>query len=129
MTKPKPINPPQIAPPASAYNHAFLTEGVQDLLTLSGQLGELPDGTCPDGAEAQARQAWDNVFAILAEADMGPEHIVKVTSYIVGSENIDPYVTVHKDLHSDRLPPWTLVCVAALGHPHYLVEIDVLAAR
>ncbi|WP_421883609.1 RidA family protein [Pacificispira sp.] len=126
---PKPINPPQIAPPASAYNHGFLTEGVRDLLTLSGQLGEAPDGTCRAGAEAQSRQAWENVFAILAEAGMGPEHVVKVTSYIVGQENIAAYVAVHKELHGDRLPPWTLVCVPALGKPDYLVEIDVLAAR
>lgn len=125
----KPINPPQIAPPASAYNHGFLTTGVTDLLTLSGQLGEDANGVCLDGIEAQSRQAWENVLAILAEAGMGPEHIVKVTSYIVGEDNIAGYVAVHKALHADRLPPWTLLCVPALGKPDYLVEIDVLAAR
>lgn len=123
------INPPEIAPPASAYNHGLLTSGVSDLLTLSGQLGEAPDGSCADGAEAQSRQAWQNIHAILAAADMGPDHIVKVTSYIVGQENIAAYVAVHKELHGDRRMPWTLVCVPALGRPEYLVEVDVLAAR
>lgn len=54
--------------------------------------------------------------------------VVKVTSYIVGRENIAPYVAVHKQVMGDLQPPWTLVVVAALGHPEYLVEVDVTAA-
>jgi 2-iminobutanoate/2-iminopropanoate deaminase len=38
---------------------------VGDLLILSGQLGNTPDGKLPEGMEAQARQAMENVGAIL----------------------------------------------------------------
>ncbi|MDF1794366.1 MAG: RidA family protein [Thalassobaculaceae bacterium] len=123
------INPHAIAPPASAYNHGLLTKPVAALLTLSGQLGEAPDGTCLAGATDQARQAWENIRAILTEADMGLEDVAKVTSYIVGQENITAYVAVHKEVMGDLLPPWTLVVVAALGRPEYLIEVDVTAAR
>ena len=123
------INPTDIAPPASAYHHAVLTRPVQSLLTLSGQLGEAPDGSCLPNASAQARQAWSNVRSILSEAGMALDDVVKVTSYIVGQENIAAYVAAHKEVLGARLPPWTLVVVAALGRPEYLVEIDVTAAR
>jgi len=123
------IDPGGIAPPASAYKHGVLTEPVTALLTLSGQLGEAPDGTCPPDATAQARLAWANVLRLLDEAGMGVADIVKVTSYLVGEETIAPYVAVHKDVTGAHEPPWTLVVVAALGDPGYLVEVDVTAAR
>ena len=124
---PKTINPTRIAAPASAYNHAFLVHPVRALLTLSGQLGERPDGTCEPDAEAQARRAWDNVKTILEEAEMDLSNVSKVTSYIVGTENIAAYVKVHKDVLAGLLPPWTLVVVQALGRPEYLIEVDVTA--
>lgn len=123
------IEPKDIAPPASMYHHAILSQGICDLLTVSGQLGERPDGTCAKGAGAQAERAWLNVEAILQEADMGLGHIVKVTSYVVGKQNIDAYVSVHRKFLEDIAPPWTLLVVSALGRAHYLVEVDVLAAR
>ena len=57
------------------------------------------------------------------------DDIVKVTSYIVGPDNIRAYVDAHKAALGLREPPWTLICVAALGRPEYLIEVDVLAAR
>lgn len=84
---------------------------------MSGQLGERPDGVCETGAAAQARRAWANVQAILAEGGMGLEDVVKVTSYIVGQENISAYVNAHKTVLGALEPPWTLVVVQALGAP------------
>jgi enamine deaminase RidA (YjgF/YER057c/UK114 family) len=125
----KVIDPEGIAPPASAYHHAFHVTNVSEWMFLSGQLGDRADGQPIGDAEAQARQAWKNVEAILAKANMGFSNIVKVTSYIVGEENINAYVAVHRELHGDRRPPWTLVVVAALGEPTYLIEVDVQAAK
>lgn len=125
----KVINPKGISPPASTYHHAILSRGISDLLTVSGQMGEYPDGTCAEGAGPQAEQAWSNVRAILDNAGMSLSDIVKVTSYIVGEENIDAYVSMHKQVLGDTTPPWTLVVVSALGRARYLVEVDVLAAR
>jgi 2-iminobutanoate/2-iminopropanoate deaminase len=42
-----------------------------DILYLSGQIGALPDGSLPDGIEAQARQAMANIGTVLAEAGLG----------------------------------------------------------
>lgn len=43
---------------------------VGDILYLSGQIGALPDGSLPEGIEAQARQAMANVAAVLAQAGL-----------------------------------------------------------
>ena len=122
------INPANMSPPASTYNHAVLIDPMKSLLCISGQLGERPDGSCAVGAIEQAKQAWENVMIVLSEANMSLSDVVKVTSYIVDEANIAAYMDVHKDVVGDIKPPWTLVVVAALGRPHYLIEIDVTAA-
>ena len=97
-------------------------------MTLSGQLGERRDGSCPDSVGEQAELAWQNIIAILAEKHFDIKNVAKVTSYIVGEENIDSYVMVHKKVVGEHMPPWTLVVVPALGRPQYKVEVDVIAA-
>ena len=52
---------------------------VSDMFYLSGQLGNKPDGTLPDGIEAQARQAMDNIGAILKRSNLGFGDVVKCT--------------------------------------------------
>ncbi len=123
-----PLNPAGIASPASHYNHGFYIEPGAAWMTLAGQLGERADGTCPDNVADQARIAWQNVIGILAEKNFGIENIVKVTSYVVGEENIAAYGEVHREIVGDHMPPWTLVVVSALGRKHYKIEIDVTAA-
>jgi reactive intermediate/imine deaminase len=44
---------------------------VGDVLYLSGQIGALPDGSLPQGIEAQARLAMANVGAVLGQAGLG----------------------------------------------------------
>ena len=52
---------------------------VGDMFYLSGQLGNKPDGTLPDGIEAQARQAMDNIGAVLKRSNLGFGDVVKCT--------------------------------------------------
>lgn len=50
-----------------------------DTIYLAGQLGTGPDGKLPPGMEAQARQAMDNIAAVLKGMDLSMEHVVKCT--------------------------------------------------
>jgi 2-iminobutanoate/2-iminopropanoate deaminase len=123
------INPAAIAAPASAYNHAVLVRNHESTLYMAGQLGERPDGTISDDFTEQARQIWTNIEAILSEAKMDLGDIVKLVSYLVGEQNIQPYIAAHHAALGPHMPPWTLVVVAALGSPKYLVEVEAVAAR
>jgi len=50
-----------------------------DLLYLSGQIGMKTDGSLPPGIDAQARQAMDNIGAILKAQHLGWGDVVKCT--------------------------------------------------
>jgi 2-iminobutanoate/2-iminopropanoate deaminase len=52
---------------------------VGDMFFLSGQIGNRPDGTLPKGIEAQARQAMDNIEAVLKKQGLGLGDVVKCT--------------------------------------------------
>lgn len=52
---------------------------VSDMLYLSGQIGNKADGTLPAGIEAQARQAMDNIAAVLKRQGLGFGDVVKCT--------------------------------------------------
>lgn len=52
---------------------------VGDTLYLSGEIGRKPDGTLPEGIEAQARQTMDNIGAKLKGQGLGWGDVVKCT--------------------------------------------------
>ena len=55
---------------------------VGDMLYLSGQIGNKPDGTLPAGIEAQSRQVMDNIGAVLKSAGLAFNDVVKCTVMI-----------------------------------------------
>lgn len=52
---------------------------VGDLLILSGQIGNTPDGKLPEGIEAQTRQAMENIGAILKGQGLAFGDVAKCT--------------------------------------------------
>jgi len=52
---------------------------VGDMLYLSGAIGIGPDGKLPEGIDAQARQAMDNIGAVLKRSNLGWGDVIKCT--------------------------------------------------
>jgi 2-iminobutanoate/2-iminopropanoate deaminase len=77
--------------------------------------------------EEQAEQAWKNVFTLLKHADMGPEHLVKVTQYLTRSEDIPLYPPIRTKWLGDHRPAPMLLVIPTLVRPEFLIEIEVLA--
>jgi enamine deaminase RidA (YjgF/YER057c/UK114 family) len=50
-----------------------------DTVYLAGQLGISADGKLPQGMEAQARQAMDNIAGVLKGMDLSMDNVVKCT--------------------------------------------------
>jgi 2-iminobutanoate/2-iminopropanoate deaminase len=111
--------------PAGHYSQAIVSRGH---IFISGQLPIRPDGSpLPDDAfEAQARQAIENMLAILKAAGGTPQHLVKVTAYIVGVANWPRFNAVYASMLPDARPARSVVPVPEL-HYGYLVEIDAIA--
>ena len=57
--------PDTIAAPVAAYSHGIEVPPNSRVLYTAGQVGILPDGTTPDGVEAQTEATWVNLMAIL----------------------------------------------------------------
>ena len=113
--------------PAGHYTQAIVSRGH---VFISGQLPIRPDRRplTEDGFEAQARQAIENMLAILGAAGSAPEHLVKVTAYIVGVANWARFNAVYASMLPDARPARTVVPVPELHHG-YLVEVDAIAVH
>ena len=84
-----------------------------------------------DTLPGQFAQALQNIVAILAEDGAGPEHLVRMTAYVV---DIDAYRgSLHqigdawKQIIGRNYPAMALVEVRALVEPEALVEIEAPA--
>lgn len=124
-------NPAGIAGPVSpAYSHGIEVPPNARWLTVSGQVGVTPDGKIAQGIAAQADQAWQNIVAILKSAGMGLENVVKVTTFLTSKDYIPASREVRGRYQVDGYrPASTLLIVAGLAAPDYLVEIEVTAAK
>ncbi len=122
-------NPTGVAPPSSAYAHGIRIDGASSWLHVSGQIGTRPDGTLAGGSEAQMAMCWERIVAILADADMAVEDIVKVTAFITRAEDVGLYREVRDRYLKGHLTASTLLVVSALAHPDWTVEIEVIAAK
>ena len=98
-------------------------------LFTAGQVGVAPDGIAAEGFDAQVDQTWRNIISLLAESDMSVKDIVKITGFIVGSDNFSAYVAGRKRYLGKIQPASTAIVVSALALPEWLVEIEAVAAK
>jgi 2-iminobutanoate/2-iminopropanoate deaminase len=124
----KPLSPTTIHPPFSAYSNGVEVPEGQRLVFCSGQLGITRDGQIPPTAGEQAALAFDNIAAILAEAGLGLEHVVRINAFVTGREHLKPYMEVRNSRFSHPLPASTLMIVSGFARPEFFVEIEVVAA-
>ena len=121
--------PATVAPPFSRYSHAVEVAAPARWLTISGQVGVFPDGGLADGAMAQMEQTWRNIFAVLAAAEMEAGDLVKVTAFLTRREDLGVYREVRDAMLGDARPASSLLFVAGLASPDWLVEIEAVAAK
>ena len=121
-------NPPGVHVPAARYSQAALIEGASRRLVISGQIGMAPDGTIREGAEAQIRQALDNLGAVLAAHGMAPEQVVKVTVLLTDRAQLPAWRAARDRLFGEHAPCSTLMIVAGLADPRLLIEVEAEAA-
>lgn len=128
MTDPAhhPIEPEGIYRPAS-YAMGMVAEG--RTLYVAGQVARDADGTLvgPNDAATQARQVYANLGAVLAAAGAGPEHVVKVTTYLVDPADGAAATDARLAFFAGHRPPHTGLVVAALGGPEVRLEVEVIA--
>jgi enamine deaminase RidA (YjgF/YER057c/UK114 family) len=76
---------------------------------------------------AQAEQTYRNLKVTLDAVGAGPEHIVKVTNYVLDRANLPLLVEARRAILGDLRPASTAV-VAGLAREELLVEVDAIVA-
>jgi 2-iminobutanoate/2-iminopropanoate deaminase len=122
-------NPAGLAPPFGNYSHAALVDKEARWLQVSGQVGVKPDGTMGQGVDQQCEWAWKNLLTLLESSGMGIADVVKTTTYLVDAGHVAAFRKARDRVIGEHRPASTLVVVAALASPDWLVEIELEAAR
>lgn len=120
-------DPPSVPSPVGNYTHGLEVAAGGRLLFISGQIPVRPDGSVPADFEGQCHAVWDNLLAVLASAHMGPEHLVKVTTYLTSRDQADINGRVRRERLGEVRPALTVV-VARTFAAEWLLEIEAIAA-
>jgi enamine deaminase RidA (YjgF/YER057c/UK114 family) len=116
-------------PMPKGYANGMAADG--RLVVTGGVIGWDPHGHLPTDFVAQVRQTLSNISAILAEGGARPEHLVRLTWYVVDMEeylaNLKTLGQVYRDIFGAHYPAMALVQVVRLVEAAARVEIEATA--
>jgi len=122
----KHVTTSQAPNPIGPYSQGVISGG---FLFVSGQVGADPGtGELVGGdVAAQTERALQNLLAILKEAKMGPENVVRTTVYLADIGDFATMNEVYGRYLGKHPPARTTIQVAALPKGAR-IEIDLIAA-
>ncbi|MBD1548364.1 RidA family protein [Roseibium aggregatum] len=123
------ITPSTIRPPFARYSHGVEVPAGHRLVFASGQLGITEDGVIPADVEGQTRLCFENIGAILKEAGMWFQDIVRINAYVTGREHLPGYMKTRDEFTADPPPASTLMIVSGFAREEFVVEVEVIAAK
>ncbi len=94
---------------------------------MAGTAPIWPNGTVDPDPGIQARRCLEIMLSALAEAGGRPQHVVRTRMYITRASDGDAVGEAHGEVFSDIRPAATMVVVAALLDPRWLVEMELEA--
>jgi enamine deaminase RidA (YjgF/YER057c/UK114 family) len=123
------LQPPGWTAP-KGYANGIATRGT--LVFVGGQIGWNAEQQFEsDDFITQTAQALRNIAAVMKEAGASPEHMVRMTWYIVDRVEYNARLaelgTVYRDVMGRHFPAMTCVEVSALVEARAKVEIEVTA--
>ena len=123
------LQPPGWAP-AKGYANGISARGTQ--IYVGGQIGwNAQQQFESDDFIAQTAQTLRNIVAVLNEAGAGPEHMVRMTWYVVDrveyNARLKELGAVYREVMGRNFPAMSCVQVAGLMEARAKVEIEVTA--
>jgi enamine deaminase RidA (YjgF/YER057c/UK114 family) len=116
-------------PQPKGYANGMKARG--EMVFVGGMVGWDANGRFPDGFVAQARQTLENIVAVLAEGGAKPEHLVRLTWYVVDMDEYRDALAelgaVYRKVMGTHFPAMALVEVRRLVEPRARVEIEATA--
>lgn len=81
------------------------------------------------GPYDQTVKAFEVAFKALAEAGMGPEHVVRTRMYLTHARDVDEVGRAHKTLFDAVRPAASMIIVNGFVEPGMVVEVEVEAFK
>lgn len=106
------------------YSRALRTGNV---ITVSGTVGILPDGRYPVGGAAQARRAFELIFAAVEALGGKRSDVVRTRMFVTDIGDFEAIGAVHGELFAEVRPAATLVEVTRLVDAEARIEVEVEA--
>jgi enamine deaminase RidA (YjgF/YER057c/UK114 family) len=110
-----------------------------DLVFFSGVIAGAPaEGANPELFKKNLRHAFGNLDALLKQAGLGTQHVVKINSYHLfksplfkgtKEEHISSVMAVKDEFFKAPYPAWTAIGVSELFADNGLVEIEIIARK
>lgn len=128
------VSGPQVLQPSGwpmpkGYANGMAADG--RLVVTGGVIGWDTHGRLAPDFVAQVRQTLSNIAAILLEGGAGPEHLVRLTWYVVDIEeylaNLKALGAVYREIFGAHYPAMALVQVVRLVEKAARVEIEATA--
>src|SRR6266853_4641452 len=116
-------------PAPKGYANGMAADG--RLVVTGGVIGWDDQGNLPADFVAQVRQTLSNISEILAAGGARPDHLVRLTWYVVDMEenlaNLKTLGQVYRDIFGAHYPAMALVQVVRLVERAARVEIEATA--
>ncbi len=111
------------------YSQAIRVRGAQTILYLAGQVAYDAGGTPAHRGDftAQARAVFGAVKALVEAGGGTLANVVKITTYVTDVRHRPEFRVVRDEFFGPKGPASTMVQVAALAHPDYLIEVEAVA--
>ena len=124
------LQPPGWAKPRGFANGVAVKGGTT--VYIAGQVGYTGEGEWREkGFAGQFRQALQNILAVLAEAGGRPEHLVRLTWYVLDKQEylgaVKEVGAAYRELMGRHYPAMAVVQVSALVEDAARLEIEATA--
>ncbi|MCI0424688.1 MAG: RidA family protein [Actinobacteria bacterium] len=100
---------------------------VDDRVLVAGTAPIWPDGSVDPDPSAQTRRCIEIMLSALAEAGGRPDQVVRTRMYITDPVLADAVGEAHGSVFGDIRPAATMVVVAALLDPRWVIEMELEA--
>lgn len=115
--------------PPGPWSNALIVDPNKRYLFSCGLVGVSAEGAIADGIVEQTRIIYRNIVTLLNEAGMDMGDVVKITTFLVSTDEQRSYSEARAPFFGAVKPAMTLVQVAGLLHKDYRVEVEFIAAR
>lgn len=112
-----------------AYSQAVKITGAQTILYIAGQVAYDAKGAPahPGDFKAQARATFQALKAQVEAGGGTMDSIVKINTYVTDIRYRADLAAVREEFLGKKSPASTLVAVAALAMPEWMIEIEAVA--